>query len=55
MKSSTEIIDLANKRYEKLKRNGFDCRSFYSGFIEGYFSYNDEKDEGDTDVEPSNT
>jgi hypothetical protein len=36
MDTSTEIINKAKERFEGLKHKGFDWKSFYNGFLEGY-------------------
>jgi hypothetical protein len=38
MKNSTEIINKAKERFEELKHKGFDWKSFYNGFLEGYIT-----------------
>ena len=36
--NSTELIELARKRYSEMKHKQYDWRSFYNGFLEGYLS-----------------
>ena len=36
MKTSTEIINKAKERYSDLQHKGFNWKSFYNGFLEGY-------------------
>ncbi len=36
--NSTEIVEKAKERYKELQHKDFTWRSFYNGFLEGYFA-----------------